>query len=418
MLNQDEKRTFRLEKEQELRFEVSNENKVYLTLQSGTAEVFGIELPKKKPVELCDTKLAVFTWQGCELQLQGITDLEYVANETPMHLYLKAHYLLDSMRRKARQQGTKGPKVVIVGPQDSGKSSLCQILSCYAMKGGKKILYASIDFQQGSFSIPGAIGASSVEHATIEDGMIFENNLVYFYGHTVASENPRLLEKLVSNLSNLLDAKLEDSEMDLGHMGFIADSFGSLDGSNYDVLKQVLKEIKANVIIVLGSERLYADIQRDLCSEQRQIIQLPKSGGVVGRDQYLRRRLQEMQLRCYFYGSDGNLNPFTTVVTFDQVHIVRVGIGLHVPATALPLGAQSTLDPLQISQVTPSTELLHCMLGVSQAEEEEQIVDSPVYGFVHVAKVDISKRTISLLAPSPGKLPGSFLVMGSIRWLE
>lgn len=83
-----------------------------------------------------------------------------------------------------------------------------------------------------------------MEHITIEDGLIFENNLVYFYGHSAASENHKLLERLVSNLSNLLDAKLEDAEMKLGHMGFIADSFGSLDGNNYDVLKQVLKEIK------------------------------------------------------------------------------------------------------------------------------------------------------------------------------
>lgn len=121
------KRTFHLEKEQELRFEVSSESKVYLTLQSGTAEIFGIELPKEKPVEFCDTKLAVFTWKGCELELQGITELEYVANETPMHLYLKAHFLLHSLRMKAKQQSTKGPKVVVVGPQDSGKSSLCQV---------------------------------------------------------------------------------------------------------------------------------------------------------------------------------------------------------------------------------------------------------------------------------------------------
>lgn len=87
-----------------------------------------------------------------------------------------------------------------------------------------------------------------MEHCTIEDGLIFENNLVFFYGHTVASENVRLLERLVGNLSRLLDDKLEDSSLDLSHMGFIADSFGSLDGSNYDVLKQVLKEIKVSTI--------------------------------------------------------------------------------------------------------------------------------------------------------------------------
>lgn len=102
-----------------------------------------------------------------------------------------------------------------------------------------------------------------------------------------------------------------------------------------------------------------------------------------------------MQFRRYFYGSDGNLNPFTTVATFEQVHIVRVGMGFHVPATALPLGAQSTLDPLQISQVSPSIELLHCILGVSQAEEEEKIVDSPVYGFVHVTKVCLWEHRVN-----------------------
>eukprot|EP00871_Galdieria_phlegrea_P005046 jgi/Galph1/5542/GphlegSOOS_G4136.1 len=409
----EEKRTFHLEKEQELRFEVSEECKVTLTLLEGTAELFGIELPKAHPLEFSDRKMAIFSWHGCELQLQGKTDLEYVASETPMHLYLKTHYILECKRLKCKESNVIGPRVVIVGPQDSGKSSLCQILASYALKGGRKILYATIDFQQGCFSIPGAIGASAVDHFSIQEGLVFENNLVYFYGHTGASENPKLLQRLVSNLSNSLEVRLENSD-DIRWMGFILDSFGSLDGGNYDILKQALKEIKVDVIIVLGSERLYADIQRDFANDGRQIVQLPKSGGRSA----TKTSTSGTANSPLFLWLRGRSQSFHNFSSFDQIHIVRVGMGLHVPSTALPLGAESTLDPLQITQVAPSTELLHCILGVSQAKEEQKIVDSAVHGFVQVTKVDMNKRTLSLLAPSPGKLPGTYLIMGSIRWLE
>jgi hypothetical protein len=54
-------------------------------LKSGMAEVFGTELVKGKSyVFTTGAKIAVFTWQGCVIELRGKTDVSYVAKETPM----------------------------------------------------------------------------------------------------------------------------------------------------------------------------------------------------------------------------------------------------------------------------------------------------------------------------------------------
>jgi hypothetical protein len=47
--------------------------------------VFGTELVKgKNYVFSTGAKIAVFTWQGCVVELRGKTDVSYVAKETPM----------------------------------------------------------------------------------------------------------------------------------------------------------------------------------------------------------------------------------------------------------------------------------------------------------------------------------------------
>lgn len=49
------------------------------------AEVFGTELVKGKAyVFTTGAKIAVFTWQGCVIELRGKTDVSYVAKETPV----------------------------------------------------------------------------------------------------------------------------------------------------------------------------------------------------------------------------------------------------------------------------------------------------------------------------------------------
>lgn len=43
------------------------------------------------------SKIAVFTWQGCLLELRGKTEAAYVARETPMIIYLNTHAGLEQV---------------------------------------------------------------------------------------------------------------------------------------------------------------------------------------------------------------------------------------------------------------------------------------------------------------------------------
>lgn len=71
---------FDLEKETELRFEVESgepeegkkPEEVVLELLTGMAEVFGSELNRNKKYRFGPgSKIAVFTWQGCSVVLEG-----------------------------------------------------------------------------------------------------------------------------------------------------------------------------------------------------------------------------------------------------------------------------------------------------------------------------------------------------------
>lgn len=151
---------FKLDPDSELRFEVESKNeKVYLTLKSGLAEIFGTELVKGKLYEFTSgAKVAVFTWQGCTLELRGKPDVSYIAKETPMVIYLNCHAALEFMRNNAEQENSNGPIAMVVGPADVGKSTVCNLLLNYAVRVGRRPIFVDLDVGQGQISVPGSVG--------------------------------------------------------------------------------------------------------------------------------------------------------------------------------------------------------------------------------------------------------------------
>lgn len=58
----------------------------------------------------------------------------YLSDETPMETYLNVHYALQNMRNEAKQTGKPGPRVLVVGGTDAGKSTLCHMLCSWAAR--------------------------------------------------------------------------------------------------------------------------------------------------------------------------------------------------------------------------------------------------------------------------------------------
>eukprot|EP00798_Chlamydomonas_sp_ICE-L_P007448 gene7448-588_t len=173
-------------------------------LEGGSAEVFGAELQLGQSVNISGQKLAVFTWTGAQLIVDGKPSVMYVCDETetlpfvreyetPMASYLNVHNVLMARREEALKNGTSGPRVIVVGPTDCGKSTICKMFANWAVRNNFEPTMVDLDVGQGSITVPGCVAATPVEAPIdIEDGYSLEMPLVYFYGHASPSDNPEL----------------------------------------------------------------------------------------------------------------------------------------------------------------------------------------------------------------------------------
>lgn len=69
----------------------------------------------------------------------------YVGQETPMTAVLNLHYALQQQRQEALRLGTSGPRIMVVGPADVGKTCLAKTLVNYAARNAYFPILCDID---------------------------------------------------------------------------------------------------------------------------------------------------------------------------------------------------------------------------------------------------------------------------------
>lgn len=242
---------YQIGKESELRVEVGGgesgdpENCVHVRLESGTAEVFGAELVNNRTYLFPPRyKFAVFTWHGAHIRLRGNIEHSYENSDTPMMTYANVHQRLEARRERARQQeADRGPRVLVAGDTDSGKSSLLRLLTTYACRLGHAPTFVDLDCGQGEISIPGTIGATPLDKKCIhpvvgtvvsecyccyyvtfeegyciltlvfpflpQEGFLYTVPLVYFTGVTSPSNNLQLYKNHVTRLAEAVEKRME-----------------------------------------------------------------------------------------------------------------------------------------------------------------------------------------------------------------
>uniref|UniRef100_A0A0D3CP63 Uncharacterized protein n=1 Tax=Brassica oleracea var. oleracea TaxID=109376 RepID=A0A0D3CP63_BRAOL len=156
-------------------------------------------------IEVSDTPLKLRVVNGTA-QTDGTTETDYTADETPMVSYLNVHAILNARRRVAQaSESTQGPRVIVVGPEDSGKRTLAMLIN-WAAKEAWKPTFVDFDVTQGSVSIPGSVAATPIE--TPLDpvvGFPLDMPLVYYYGHTKPGTNVELYKATVMELGRVLE---------------------------------------------------------------------------------------------------------------------------------------------------------------------------------------------------------------------
>lgn len=230
-----------------------------LQLLSGTAELFGTELAQNQnePYSFQGKKAAIFTWHGCRLEVKGTCQVEYVAEETPMVSYANTHFALEVLRENAAESYGVGPRVLVVGPDNAGKTSLVKLLTGYAIRSGRTPVVANLDPKEGMLTVPGTLSAAAFESIIdVSEGwgsspingpsqLPVKLPLVYYYGLEDAETKPDLFKPLARRLALSTNNRLRD-DADARHTGCIIDTPGSISQGkgNYDIIQHVVAEFQ------------------------------------------------------------------------------------------------------------------------------------------------------------------------------
>ncbi|KAJ2351980.1 Cleavage polyadenylation factor subunit clp1 [Coemansia erecta] len=421
---------------EELRFEVSFKKTIEVRLKSGHAEYFGTELGPEAVYRLSGENGAIFSWQGCVLAVTGACESAYVADETPMDTYVNVHMSLQQQRVQARneQDANAAPRVMIVGPEDCGKTSLARLLVNYAVRMGERPMFVSLDPMEALMTVSGTVSALRVAKTVdIESGFMGyaasashgagETPLVWQFGHDNPESNASLFNILVDRAAEAIQRRGESNGD--AYSGLVVDTRGFSDVAQNHTIEHAIAALGINVLLVVGNERMFSMYSQRL---DITVLKAPRSGGTVDRSATFRQQINARTVRRYFYGTDTErVSSFSTVVNFQEIRILRVGEDTVAPSSTLPLGEARKVTDTTVLPVEADDSLIHSILAVTDApldavakpeDAERVVVGIQAIGFISVTKIEMDKKRMIVLSPVPGRLPKQVLLYGNTKWME
>ncbi|CAJ1957849.1 unnamed protein product [Cylindrotheca closterium] len=477
---------------EELRVEVpfgTQTNPASFILQKGSCELWGCELALGKPYAIATggLKLALFTWHGCVVDVDADVEISYTSDETTSNVaYVNTHAQLEALRDEAYQEqqqqdqtqqqqqqqdsmknnnndaGPKlvqGPRVMVVGPAESGKTSLCKTLVAYATKVGRTPLWVDLDPVDNSISVSGSLSvapmiASAVtveSYATCGIPPNTVHPLAMYHGSN-SKIHPDLFRAQVDRLAENINQRLAQDE-NARSSGIIVNTNGWIQDDGYKLLMHVAEAMDISVILILGHDRLYSMmnshykkiLQKNPTATVPKVLKLPRSGGVVSRPDTFLQYSRSRSVKRYFYGDFVDppktadttattskvpqLTPFLLQLKFTDVEIYRLS-SMALSSSLLPVAQQQTTDAVQISRVDLDTEaesLQHALLAVCHPSSvakwqasgrARDLVCAGVAGFCAVERIHSETDSLHLLSPCAGSLPSQTLLLGDITWME
>jgi polyribonucleotide 5'-hydroxyl-kinase len=467
-----------LEVEEELRLEVSYSKscQFQITLIHGSAGLWGVELAPNTTYTLApDTgglKIAIFTWHGCVIDVlstDGSLEMSYTSNETSSNVAaVNTNAQLEALRDEAaimKPIAGEGPRVLIVGPPESGKSSLAKVLIAYAVKLGRTPIFVDLDPADNSMTVPGTLSACIMDQDTISvdtygtTGLPVTQQqqqaqpLVLWHGGIQIS--PDLFEAQVNAMGQKIDQRLKRDDM-ARSSGMIVNTNGWIQNEGFDLLLHTVTALRINIVLVMGHDRLYSMMKNSIAkteaSSSIKIIKVPRSGGVVSRASSYMLNCRTRSIRRYFYGATvdppnvpnattttsttnnanaslhriSQLTPFAIQLTFNKLKLYKLS-SISLSASLLPVSATQATEPVQLQVVEISEQLQHCVLAVCHplavaayetSGTAKDLYESGVAGFCVVERILMDTEMIHLLSPCAGSLASNVLIIGDITWME
>lgn len=265
-----------------------------------------------------------------------------------MVTYLNLHFKLEKIRMAAERTGQMGPRVLVVGPPNAGKTSLVKMLTGWATRMGRQPLVVNTDCSEGMLSLPGSLSAAvfaTIIDITTDWGSTPSSGpsaipvklpLAYHYGLEQPEQNMRLYKRLLGRLAVATTSRLSE-DPDVKTSGLLIDTSGVSNAKGgYEHVAHIVSEFSINIVLVIGSERMSSELHKKFAGQQSTldepitVVSLEKSGGVVERDPSFMQLVREAAIREYFFGNASTtLSPFTQQIDFSALSIWKVNEGMN-----------------------------------------------------------------------------------------
>ncbi|CAK4086701.1 unnamed protein product [Aphanomyces euteiches] len=327
--------------------------------------------------------------------------------------------LLTRQRDDAARSQSRGPTVLIAGPTDAGKSSLCRKLIWKELSTKKRpILFADLDIGQGEVSIPGTIGAAVIDPSFLSQidtpdleafgeerlhPIVMFNPFVYYVGHTSMSEKEWLYQWFIKQLAARI-AEKQSSDANLAASGVVVNTCGWIEGRGYRLLLDGIRSFRPNLVIVMGDHKLY----EQLLHESVSVVFLPRSPLVQTRSSSFRRQARLSKIRDYF---SRNLQPpmpfFQVQVGIDAIKFYRF-VQSNQPRHLVQVKREHIVETMAQKIVAMYAALA----------SDQHLTSAKVLGFVCIRSIDLISKTVVFVSPCAGPLPSNSFVVGQVEWIE
>ena len=172
-----------------------------------------------------------------------------------MVAYLNLHMLLASQRADAAAHGGRpGPRVLVCGAANSGRTSLVRALAAWAAKTGAQCAVVNGEPREGLLTLPGTLSAAvfaSLMDAESESGwgaaptsgpsaVPVKLPLVHHFGREKAEDDVALYKTLVSRLAGGVTARLT-ADPAVGSAGLLIDA-PAVSRDGVELLAHVVEE--------------------------------------------------------------------------------------------------------------------------------------------------------------------------------